>query len=140
MRSSARLQSPACSRSLNRDDTNASAGSPAAAATQSGGSSAPNTPESVQSVVKQVAPAVVEIQHDGGVGSGVIYDKSGLILTAHHVVAGTDAVTVKTADGQTLDGTVVGRDAAKDLAIVAVKAPKDLPDRRPRGARQRAGR
>ncbi len=111
----------------NRDDSNASAGSPAAAAAQSGGSSAPNTPESVQSVVKQVAPAVVEIQHDGGVGSGVIYDKSGLILTAHHVVAGTDTVTVKTADGQTLDGTVVGRDAAKDLAIVAVKSDKDLP-------------
>jgi S1-C subfamily serine protease len=91
------------------------------------GASAPNQPESVQSVVKQVAPAVVEIQHDGGVGSGVIYDKSGLILTAHHVVAGADNVTVKTADGQTLDGTVVGRDADHDLAIVAVKAPKDLP-------------
>jgi len=91
------------------------------------GASAPNDPESVQSVVKQVAPAVVEIQHDGGVGSGVIYDKSGLILTAHHVVAGADNVTVKTADGQTLDGTVVGRDAEHDLAIVAVKAPNDLP-------------
>ena len=77
--------------------------------------------------MKAVAPAVVEIQHDGGVGSGVIYDKSGLILTAHHVVAGADTVTVKTADGQTLDGTVVGRDAEHDLAIVAVKAPSDLP-------------
>ena len=99
------------------------------------GASAPNDPESVQSVVKQVAPAVVEIQHDGGVGSGVIYDKSGLILTAHHVVAGADNVTVKTADGQTLDGTVVGRDAEHDLAIVAVKAPKRPSDGRSRGAR-----
>ncbi|HMK10756.1 MAG TPA: trypsin-like peptidase domain-containing protein, partial [Acidimicrobiales bacterium] len=102
--------------------------SPAAAAVAPAkGSSAPNQPESVQNVVKQVAPAVVEIQHDNGVGSGVIYDKSGLILTAHHVVAGTDQVTVKTADGQSLEGTVVGRDAAKDLAIVAVKTDKDLP-------------
>ena len=87
---------------VTHDDQNDASGLPVA------GASAPNDPESVQSVVKQVAPAVVEIQHDGGVGSGVIYDKSGLILTAHHVVAGADNVTVKTADGQTLDGTVVG--------------------------------
>jgi len=106
---------------VTHDDQNDASGLPVA------GASAPNDPESVQSLVKQVAPAVVEIQHDGGVGSGVIYDKSGLILTAHHVVAGADNVTVKTADGQTLDGTVVGRDADRDLAIVAVKAPDDLP-------------
>ena len=87
---------------VSHDDQNDASGLPVA------GASAPNDPESVQSLVKQVAPAVVEIQHDGGVGSGVIYDKSGLILTAHHVVAGADNVTVKTADGQTLDGTVVG--------------------------------
>jgi putative serine protease PepD len=113
----------------NRGDSSASAGSPAAAAAQSGGGSAPNTPESVQSVVKQVAPAVVEIQHDGGVGSGVIYDKSGLILTAHHVVAGTDTVTVKTtgAPVSSLMGTPPSRRAPTTRRGAAVRASEPEP-------------
>ena len=135
-RSSARPQSLVCSRSRTVTTATPARVRPPRPQRSRAAARRRTRPKSVQSVVKQVAPAVVEIQHDGGVGSGVIYDKSGLILTAHHVVAGTDTVTVKTADGQTLDGTVVGRDAAKDLAIVAVKSDKDLPAAESRGARQ----
>jgi len=56
----------------------------------------------------------------------VIYDSSGLILTAQHVVEGTSSVTVRTADKQELAGRVVARDAQKDLAIVAVSPKSPL--------------
>ena len=81
----------------------------------------------MQDIVKRVSPAVVQLEPNGGVGSGVIFDKSGLILTAHHVVAGADELNVKLADGTELQGRVVGRLPERDLAIVAVDAGKDLP-------------
>jgi S1-C subfamily serine protease len=86
----------------------------------------PGSQTSVEQVAKALGPAVVQLEVGQGLGSGVIYDSSGLILTAHHVVAGTDEVTVRTADKQTLPGRVVGRAPEKDLAIVAVKPSEPL--------------
>ena len=57
-----------------------------------------------------------------GVGSGVIYDASGWILTNRHVVAGTDQLTVRLKDGREFSGTVYGVDTLTDLAIVKVDA------------------
>ncbi len=61
-----------------------------------------------------------------GVGSGVIYDSNGWILTNDHVVAGADTVQVELKDGRILDGTVYGIDTLTDLAIVKIEAT-DLP-------------
>jgi hypothetical protein len=72
------------------------------------------------SVASALGPAVVQIDVDGGIGSGVIYDTSGLILTAHHVVASSDEVVVRTADGRKLTGRVVARAPERDLAVVSV--------------------
>ncbi len=83
-------------------------------------------------VAAALGPAVVHIEilggldAGGGVGSGVIYDESGLVLTAHHVVSFSDDVTVKLADGRSLNGRVVGRAPERDLAIVALDDPTDL--------------
>jgi len=83
-------------------------------------------------VAAALGPAVVQIDlfggldAGGGVGSGVIYDTAGLVLTAHHVVAFSDEVSVRTADGRTFNGRVVGRAAERDLAIVALEAADDL--------------
>jgi serine protease Do len=62
------------------------------------------------------------------VGSGVIVDASGSILTNDHVVEGAKngRVTVKLADGTTYPGTV-SRDPRSDLAVVKIKAGKPLP-------------
>ena len=87
----------------------------------------PGSQSSVEQVAKALGPAVVQIEVGQGLGSGVVYDGKGLILTAHHVVEGTDEVTVRTADKQELKGRVVGRVPEKDLAIVAVKPTSDLP-------------
>ena len=88
--------------------------------------SEPGSTSSVQDVAKALSPAVVQIEIGQGLGSGVIYDSSGLILTAHHVVAGADEVTVRTADEQELPGRVVGRAPERDLAIVAVTPSTEL--------------
>jgi S1-C subfamily serine protease len=62
-----------------------------------------------------------------GQGSGVVIDAGrGLVLTNAHVVDSVDAVAVTLADGRELDGVVVGSDPVTDLAVVKIKAPRDL--------------
>ena len=87
---------------------------------------APDEVNSPADVATALGPAVVQIdlfgglEAGGGVGSGVIYDTGGLVLTAHHVVAFNDEVEVRTADDRTFTGRVVGRAPERDLAIVAL--------------------
>ena len=53
-----------------------------------------------------------------GLGSGVIVDKRGYVLTNFHVIRGADSVTVKLSSKQEIQGRIVGTDAKTDLAIV----------------------
>ena len=87
----------------------------------------PDELEPVAAVARQVGPAVVQIETVGGVGSGVIYDASGLILTAAHVVDGSTVVTVRLSDGTSVQGTVVGTHTATDIAVVSIPGRRDLP-------------
>jgi S1-C subfamily serine protease len=86
-------------------------------------------------VASKVSPAVVRITVTGasdsgnlgvipatGVGSGVIFDGNGWILTNHHVVEGGTKFDVELKDGRVLSGTVYGIDTLTDLAIVKVDA------------------
>ncbi len=83
--------------------------------------------EPVADAAAVILPSVVQIQTGGGgVGSGVIYDSSGLILTAAHVVEGADTVTVRFADGEQVEGAVVGGTTGADVAVVQVDRA-DLP-------------
>jgi len=87
-------------------------------------------------VAAKVSPAVVRIITSNaslndptateGIGSGIIYDKNGWILTNRHVVSGTDQLRVELKDGRTFTGSIYGIDTLTDLAIVKVDA-KDLP-------------
>ncbi len=61
-----------------------------------------------------------------GVGSGVIIDPQGYILTNQHVVDEADKITVVLPDGREFRGEVKGQDMRSDLAIVKINA-KDLP-------------
>lgn len=60
-----------------------------------------------------------------GLGSGVVIDKQGHILTNNHVVQGFDVLDVTFADGNAYPARVVGRDPGNDLAIIEVDAPRD---------------
>jgi len=62
-----------------------------------------------------------------GLGSGVIIDPSGEILTNAHVVNQADRVTVQLKDGRTFEGTVQGVDEVSDLAVVKIDAGGDVP-------------
>lgn len=63
-----------------------------------------------------------------GMGSGIVVDKDGHILTNLHVVDDTDDVKVKFADGTTLAAEVIGTDPGTDIAVLKIKGklPADL--------------
>lgn len=62
-----------------------------------------------------------------GMGSGVIVDKSGIVLTNNHVVDGADEVVVHLADGREYKGYDIKTDDQTDLAVIRIKADGDLP-------------
>jgi len=82
--------------------------------------------EPVADAAAVILPSVVQIQTGQGVGSGVIYDSNGLILTAAHVVEGADTVTVRFSDGEQVEGTVRGGTSGADVAVIEVERT-DLP-------------
>jgi serine protease Do len=63
---------------------------------------------------------------DESVGSGVIVESDGVILTNYHVVAQSDQIDVALADGRRFEATLLGADAASDLAVLRIDAT-DLP-------------
>jgi len=60
------------------------------------------------------------------VGSGVIIDASGIVLTNSHVVDGDGQFVVRLQDGREFDATGVTRDPMSDLAVVRFDAPEGL--------------
>lgn len=59
-----------------------------------------------------------------GLGSGVIIDEKGYILTNEHVINGADKITVTLADGREFKGEIKGRDERSDLAVIKIDAKK----------------
>jgi S1-C subfamily serine protease len=59
-------------------------------------------------------------------GSGVIVDAAGQVVTNHHVIADAAAIRVQLADGREADAKVIGRDPDTDLALLRI-ALRDLP-------------
>ena len=100
---------------------------PSAPAAQEREDAAPDVPpvtssgdEPVADIAAALLPSVVQLETQSGLGSGVIYDADGLILTAAHVVQGVDTVTVRMSDGSSIDGEVLGTDTNSDIAVVRV--------------------
>jgi MFS family permease len=70
------------------------------------------------SVVNDVSPSVVLIQTPDGLGSGVVLDSNGNVVTNAHVVAGATQLAVTLLRGRQVPATVVGTDPSRDLAVV----------------------
>jgi serine protease Do len=66
-------------------------------------------------------------RQQSSLGSGLIIDKSGLILTNNHVVKDADEITVKFANKREAKGRVVGTDPKTDLAVIRVAVKEPLP-------------
>lgn len=80
-----------------------------------------------EAVIAKVSPSVVQInvtlQSGAAIGSGVIIDKRGYIVTNNHVVSGAQTVDVVLFDGTKVSATVVGTDATDDLAVIKINPP-----------------
>ena len=77
-------------------------------------------------VVKALRPSVVEISTDSGLGSGVIFDHKGNIVTNAHVVGSATTFTVSFTNGTSQSGRLVATYVPDDLAIIQVGSPKGL--------------
>lgn len=84
--------------------------------------------EAVTAAVSNAVVAItVAVDEGTAVGSGVIYDSAGHIITNHHVVASATQIQVTLADGRIYEAELTGTDAATDLAVIElVDAPDDL--------------
>ena len=65
-------------------------------------------------------------QRDNSLGSGVLVNSQGLILTNHHVIEAADQIEIALADGRTMPAKIVGTDPETDLAVLKVDM-RDLP-------------
>ncbi|MGH2635206.1 MAG: S1C family serine protease [Actinomycetota bacterium] len=83
---------------------------------------------SVERVVRDVLPAVVNVVADGGEGTGFVVREDGVIVTNYHVVEGASSVSVFTSDEepQEFSAQVIGGDIQADLAVLDVDA-ENLP-------------
>jgi serine protease Do len=62
-----------------------------------------------------------------GVGSGVIIDEKGYILTNNHVIEDATRLRVTLSDGRILNGKIVGIDEATDLAVIKIASKEPIP-------------
>jgi serine protease DegS len=65
------------------------------------------------------SPAVRQ-RVEGSLGSGVIVDARGHVVTNHHVIANAEKIRLQLADGRVADATVVGDDPDTDLALLQI--------------------
>jgi putative serine protease PepD len=79
-----------------------------------------------EAIVDRVGPSVVLIQTSNGLGSGVVYDAKGNIVTNAHVVGNETKFMVSASDGRQMAATLVGSFPVDDLAVIRAEHP-DLP-------------
>jgi putative serine protease PepD len=76
--------------------------------------------DSFVNVVRSVSPSVVQIETKTGLGSGIVLDSSGDIVTNNHVVTGAKSFTVTTSSGKRYPANLVGAFPPDDLAVIKV--------------------
>jgi S1-C subfamily serine protease len=97
--------------------TNTGAGAPAGLQLQ----------QQFREVVKKVSPEVVQIQTNSGLGSGVVFDGKGDIVTNAHVVTGAQTLSITLSNGAQHPAAIVGIYPQNDIAVVRVSGTKPRP-------------
>lgn len=72
--------------------------------------------------VQRVGPSVVEIETSRDLGSGVVIDSRGDIVTNAHVVGKAHGFLITSASGKQYHATLIGTDPSRDLAVVRVSS------------------
>ena len=92
-----------------------------------GGSVGQSLEQDFTRVVKESLPAIVEITSDTGIGSGVVFDDKGNIITNAHVVGTSTDFQVRASTGtQQFPATLVGSYPPEDLAVIRVQGAPSL--------------
>jgi S1-C subfamily serine protease len=93
------------------------------------GNPAPQT--QAEQVAEKFHTAVVQINvrkspTESAIGSGVLIDRRGYIVTNNHVVEGGQAISVVLFDGSALPAQLTGTDPSDDLAVIHITSPKNI--------------
>jgi S1-C subfamily serine protease len=87
--------------------------------------------DAIIAAAARVSPSVVTIVARGNtgqiIGSGIVYDSAGWILTNKHVIASASQIDVRLPDGQAFSARVYGNDTLTDLSILKVDGSSGLP-------------
>lgn len=76
-------------------------------------------------MIKNVLPSVVQIETSSGLGSGVVYDAKGHIVTNAHVVGSDTTFKVTVATGEkVLKASLVASYPEQDLAVLKLDTPR----------------
>jgi S1-C subfamily serine protease len=81
----------------------------------------------ITAVVHELSPSVVQIQTSSGLGSGIVFDSNGDIVTNNHVIGSDTGSFTVTAGAHSYGATLVGRFAPDDLAVVKVSGAQLTP-------------
>jgi S1-C subfamily serine protease len=115
----------------------------ATTATNLSATSTAETDDALSAIFENISNSIVQIvsitpplfslnpqaQNTTEVGAGFIYDDGGHIVTANHVLAGADNVSVVFKDGDRYDAYVVGRDAFTDTAVLKLVESNSTADK-----------
>jgi len=93
----------------------------------------------IVNVVQSVSPSVVQIEDQRGLGSGIVFDASGHIVTNNHVVSGGSSWTVTTSSGTRYQARLVGSFPADDLAVIKISGSHLQPARFADSSKLRVG-
>jgi S1-C subfamily serine protease len=118
--------------------TNIASAAPVVQASPAPITSTGNFQDAIRQVAEEVKPAVVQVTNEQaqfnpfsrsgsssqavpvGVGSGIIYDNQGHILTNAHVVDGAQSLLVSLPDGRSFKAKLIGSDPQTDLAVIQI--------------------
>lgn len=108
---------------------------PSVSQNQPGQNNSPYDGSIISRIAESVGPAIVGVDteydargifgDDGsaqGSGSGVIFEKGGLIVTNQHVIAGSKKIYVKLTGRDPIEAKLVGSDSMSDIAVIQIKA------------------
>jgi len=77
--------------------------------------------DALVSIVSRVSPSVVQVSTGRGVGTGVVWDDEGHVVTNYHVVGRSTKIEVSTAEGKSMNAALVGQDRYSDIAVLKVE-------------------
>jgi putative serine protease PepD len=84
-------------------------------------------PTGFEDVIAKALPSVVQIRSQSGLGSGIVFDVDGHVVTNAHVVAGFSRFKVTLSDGSVHNASLKGSYAQGDLAVVQLEGARPKP-------------